>query len=148
MKCVKLVLYKLANRLQAITNPALLRTCRHLVVVRGPDREQRVTVVELCGLRGLQMSSSDSVPVLFRREKNERHLKLSRRWDPPTYHHIIGTMVSFRLAAFLTALTVASAERFNEIKVSVQSRAWHVSCRATRILEFCFMMFVSPVPNV
>ena len=38
-------------------------------------------------------------------------------------NNIIGTMVSFRLAAFLTALTVASAERFNEIKVSVSSGA-------------------------
>lgn len=30
----------------------------------------------------------------------------------------IGTMVSFRLAAVFSALTVASGERFNEIKVS------------------------------
>lgn len=32
--------------------------------------------------------------------------------------NIVGTMVSFRLVALFAALTVASGERFNEIKVS------------------------------
>jgi hypothetical protein len=48
----------------------------------------------------------------------------------------IGTMMWFRLTALLSTLAVASAERFNEIKVSVKSGARKASCRSVCTLTF------------
>ena len=57
-----------------------------------------------------------------------------RRHNPRVFFLIVvRTMVSFRLAAILTVLTVTSAEKFNEIKVRLGLWREAVDCRLRRV---------------